>query len=161
MSVSFADAIRDATEGKDIAADRCRALIGQMLLGTASDDDIGRLLLAIREKGETVEELVGAAGAMRDAMQTIDHDFDIVVDTCGTGGSQSGTFNISTAAAIVVAASGVAVAKHGNRRATSTTGSADVLSELGVPLDASAADVSNRLQKHGICFCFAPALHPA
>ncbi len=108
-----------------------------------------------------MSELVGAARAMRRHMTRIPHHHDTLLDTCGTGGSGSGTFNISTAVAIVAAACGVAVAKHGNRKATSLTGSADVLEELGVKIESEADAVAERLDSIGICFCFAAKLHPA
>jgi anthranilate phosphoribosyltransferase len=94
-------------------------------------------------------------------MTPITHHHPVLLDTCGTGGSGSGSFNISTAVAIVIAACGVPVAKHGNRRATSPSGSADVLSALGVAIEGEAERVSEILNQIGICFCFAPKLHPA
>ena len=105
--------------------------------------------------------MVGAARAMREHMTPIASTHDVLVDTCGTGGDGSGTFNISTAAAIVTAAAGVPVAKHGNRAITSKTGSADVLSQLGVNIDTDRETVEKSLAEAGICFCFAPRLHPA
>ena len=158
---SFADAIELATAGQDLTADQTSELIDTMLSGAAEEDEIGRLLLALRDKGESVSELVGAASAMRRHMTRIPHGHSVLLDTCGTGGSESGTFNISTAVAIVAAAAGVAVAKHGNRRATSLTGSADVLEVLGVPIESDAEAVARRLDDIGICFCFAAKLHPA
>jgi anthranilate phosphoribosyltransferase len=136
-------------------------LIDAMLQGQASEEAVGRLLLALRQKGEAVSELVGAARAMRRHMTRIPHHHSVLLDTCGTGGSRSGTFNISTAVAIVAAACGVAVAKHGNRKATSLTGSADVLEQLGVKIESEADAVAERLDSIGICFCFAAKLHPA
>jgi len=132
-----------------------------MLRGEADDRAIADLLLGLRNKGEAVSELVGAAQAMRQHMTPIPHDAPVLLDTCGTGGSGSGTFNISTATALVVAAAGVPVAKHGNRRATSKSGSADVLSELGVAIESDVAAVQRSLREVGLCFCFAPRLHPA
>lgn len=158
---SFAAAITTVSAGTDLSADETAGLIDQMLQGTASDEEIGSLLLAMREKGESVSELVGAASAMRRHMTRIPHGHDVLLDTCGTGGSGSGTFNISTAVAIVAAACGVAVAKHGNRKATSKTGSADVLEELGVRIESDADAVADRLDRSGLCFCFAAKLHPA
>ncbi|HEY5313113.1 MAG TPA: anthranilate phosphoribosyltransferase, partial [Pirellulales bacterium] len=116
-------------------------------------------LLALTRKGESVDELVGAALAMRGHMSAIRTSREVVIDTCGTGGDGSRTFNISTAAALVTAAAGVPVAKHGNRRVTSRTGSADVLAELGVNIGASLACVADCLDELGICFCFAPLAH--
>ena len=106
-------------------------------------------------------EIAGAALALRQHMTPIRTSRTELVDTCGTGGDGSGTFNISTAAALVAAAAGVAVAKHGNRAATSRSGSADVLVELGVNVEADVACVEACLEELGICFCFAPLLHPA
>tara|TARA_R110002049_G_scaffold27321_2_gene94077 strand:- start:185045 stop:186052 length:1008 start_codon:yes stop_codon:yes gene_type:complete len=158
---AFADAIELARSGQDLTVDQTSELIDTMLSGEASDDQIGELLLALRDKGESVSELVGAAQAMRRHMTQIPHSHAVLLDTCGTGGSESGTFNISTAVAIVAAAAGVAVAKHGNRRATSLTGSADVLETLGVQIESDADAVARRLDSTGICFCFAAKLHPA
>lgn len=157
----FETAIAQARRGEDLAADQTSELIDAMLRGDANDDDVGQLLLALRAKGESVSELVGAARAMRRHMTTLRHRHPVLLDTCGTGGSGSGTFNISTAVAILAAACGVPVAKHGNRRATSLTGSADVLEELGVKIESDAESVSERLNRIGVCFCFARKLHPA
>ncbi len=157
----FETAIAQAQKGQNLAADQTSELIDAMLTGEADDASVGKLLLALRDKGESVEELVGAARAMRRHMTTIPHRHSILLDTCGTGGSGSGTFNISTAVAILAAACGVSVAKHGNRRATSLSGSADVLEQLGVKIESDVASVSQRLDRIGICFCFAPKLHPA
>jgi anthranilate phosphoribosyltransferase len=111
-------------------------------------------------RGETVDELAGFASAMRDRVVHVDAPAG-VVDTCGTGGDRSGTFNISTTAAIVVAAAGVPVAKHGNRAVTSRSGSADVLEALGVPTDLDAAGAASALRTLGFAFLFAPGFHPA
>ncbi|MEO1530327.1 MAG: anthranilate phosphoribosyltransferase [Planctomycetota bacterium] len=157
----FADAISTARNGKDLSEEQTAELIDQMLSGDASEDQIGELLLALREKGEAVSEIVGAANAMRKHMTRIPHGHSTLLDTCGTGGSQSGTFNISTAVAIVTAACSVPVAKHGNRKATSLTGSADVLEALGVSIESDPEGVARRLDSIGICFCFAVKLHPA
>ncbi len=159
--IDFTTAISIAQSGQDLTSDQTGHLIDAMLSGDADDDVVGNLLLALRDKGEAVSELVGAARAMRKHMTAIPHSHDVLLDTCGTGGSGSGTFNISTAVAIVAAACGVAVAKHGNRKATSLTGSADVLEELGVPIESTADAVAQRLDSIGICFCFAVKLHPA
>ncbi len=158
---TFQHAINQAKQRQDLSVDQTSELIDSMLSGEASEDEIGKLLLALKEKGESVDELVGAAQAMRRHMTTIPHSHAVLLDTCGTGGSESGTFNISTAIAIVAAAGGIAVAKHGNRKATSLTGSADVLEELGVPIESDAESVAKSLNEIGICFCFAVKLHPA
>src|SRR4029079_18925963 len=115
----------------------------------------------LRAKGETADEIAGAARAMRRHMTPIRTRRTGLVDTCGTGGIGSELFNISTAAAIVVAAAGVTVAKHGNRSVTSKSGSADVLAALGINTAAPVTLVERCLDELGICFCFAPQLHPA
>ncbi|WP_153555457.1 anthranilate phosphoribosyltransferase [Roseimaritima sediminicola] len=159
--IDFPTAVETVQAGQDLTAPQTSQLIGEMLSGQASDEAIGELLLALRAKGEAVSELVGAARALREHMTPIAYEGSVLLDTCGTGGSGSGTFNISTATAIVVAAMDVPVAKHGNRRATSRSGSADVLAELGVAVESSAEAVSRSLAQVGLCFCFAPKLHPA
>jgi anthranilate phosphoribosyltransferase len=136
-------------------------LIDAIMQGALDDVAVQSLLLALREKGETVEEVAGAARAMRNHMTPIRTSRTDVIDTCGTGGDGSATFNISTAAALVTAAAGVPVAKHGNRSVTSRSGSADVLAELGVNIDADVPTVRKCLDEVGICFCFAPQLHPS
>lgn len=157
----FSDAIKIVKEGSDLTEEQTSDLIDAMLVGAASEDQVGHLLLALKEKGEAVSELVGAARAMRKHMTKLPHQHELLLDTCGTGGSGSGTFNISTGVAIVAAACGVAVAKHGNRKASSLTGSADVLEVLGVTLESDPESVASRLDEIGICFCFAAKLHPA
>ena len=157
----FSDAIKVVKEGSDLTEEQTSDLIDAMLVGAASEDQVGHLLLALKEKGEAVSELVGAARAMRKHMTKLPHQHELLLDTCGTGGSGSGTFNISTGVAIVAAACGVAVAKHGNRKASSLTGSADVLEVLGVTLESDPESVASRLDEIGICFCFAAKLHPA
>ena len=153
MSI-FRNAIDQAKNAIDLSVEQTSELIDAMLRGDADENEVAELLLALREKGEAVDELVGAATAMRRHMTRIPHSHDVLLDTCGTGGSESGTFNISTAIAIVAASCGVAVAKHGNRKATSLTGSADVLEELGVPIESDADGVAKRLDEIGVCFCF-------
>ncbi len=147
--------------GENLALDEISAVIDLVMRGDVADDEIALLLTALREKGETVEEIAGAAAAMRRHMRPIKSDRTDLLDTCGTGGDGSRTFNISTAAAIVTAAAGVPVAKHGNRAASSRSGSADVLSELGVNVNAELPVVERCLDTLGICFCFAPLFHPA
>lgn len=136
-------------------------VVDAIMRGDCSDKQIEALLVALHEKGETVEELAGAASALRMHMNPIQTRRENVVDTCGTGGGKSGTFNISTAAAIVAAAAGGSVAKHGNRKSTSKTGSADVLTELGVNIECSVETVQKCLDQLGLCFCFAPLFHPS
>ncbi|MEX0817952.1 MAG: anthranilate phosphoribosyltransferase [Pirellulaceae bacterium] len=159
MSGNIHSTIGRVSGGQDLDMDEMDAVIHSMMDGDWSDDEIGLFLNALRLKGETPEEIAGAARAMRQHMTPIRTKRTDFIDTCGTGGDGSGTFNISTAAAIVTAAAGVPVAKHGNRSMTSKTGSADVLAELGVNIEASVATVERCLDEVGICFCFAPQLH--
>ena len=138
----------------------CQAIDG-MMQGDWSDRQLAVFLTALHTRGETVDEVIGAASAMRKNMTPIQSSIEGLIDTCGTGGDGSGTFNISTAAAFVVAGCGRPVAKHGNRSITSKTGSADVLAALGICVDPPIPVVEQCLEKVGICFCFAPQLHPA
>jgi anthranilate phosphoribosyltransferase len=147
--------------GQDLSSDQMQQAIVWMLAGQATDEAIGRLLLAMKAKGESVSELVGAARGLRLMMTPIRSQRTGLLDTCGTGGDGGGTFNISTATAIVTAAMGAPTAKHGNRRITSATGSADVLASLGVSIEADRGRVERCLDAIGLCFCFAPLLHPA
>ena len=130
--------------------------------GEATVAQIAAILVGLRVKGETAEEVAGAAAALRGAMVHLpaDHPEDLV-DTCGTGGGAVGTFNISTAAALLAAGAGVRVAKHGNRSFTSQCGSADVLEALGVPIEVPVAVMERALREDGIVFMFAPLMHPA
>lgn len=155
------DFISSVQSHTDLSPDQMQQAITWMLAGRTDDHEVKELLLALREKGEAVSELVGASRAMRMMMTPIRTQRKGLVDTCGTGGDGTCTFNISTATAIVAAAAGAPVAKHGNRRVTSATGSADVLHELGVKIDAPRAIVEKCVDELGICFCFAPLLHPA
>lgn len=132
----------------------------EIMEGRATDAQIGAFLAALRIKGETVEEITGAARIMREKATKIKAP-EGVVDTCGTGGDMSGTFNISTTTAIVVAASGIPVAKHGNRSVSSQSGSADVLEALGIKIDLSPEKVEKCLFETGFGFLFAPLFHPA
>jgi anthranilate phosphoribosyltransferase len=157
----FAEQLQKVTEGRDLSLEEMAEAIGLMMQGECPAQEIGPLLLALREKGESVSEIAGAARAMRQHMTPIRSERTDLLDTCGTGGDGAGLFNISTAAAIVAAAAGAPVAKHGNRSITSKTGSADVLAELGVNIGASIQQVERCLAELGICFCFAPQLHPA
>jgi anthranilate phosphoribosyltransferase len=145
--------------GEDLAMDEMSDVIGAIMDGRHQESEIADLLTALHEKGETTAEIAGAAAAMRRHMTPIRTQRTGLIDTCGTGGDASGTFNISTAAALVAAATGAAVAKHGNRGITSKSGSADVLAELGVNVEASVEQVEACLDQLGICFCFAPLLH--
>jgi anthranilate phosphoribosyltransferase len=147
------------SSGADLSREECGELIDAMFEGGIADEQIALALSALRAKGETTEEIVGAATVMRQRMTRIGCRHDVFVDTCGTGGDHSGTFNISTAAALVTAAAGLPVAKHGNRSFSSKTGSADVLAALGVNVEAEVGVVEKNLDELKICFCFAPLWH--
>jgi anthranilate phosphoribosyltransferase len=139
------------------------ALMQSILNGDASDIELAALLGALAARSETSEEIAGFALTLRSAANTLplsDIERATLVDTCGTGGDASGSFNISTAAALVAAAAGAKVAKHGNRAVTSRCGSADVLEALGIPVHLSPADAATTLRKHNFCFLLAPAHHP-
>ena len=146
--------------GENLAQDQMAAAVEVIVQGAWSEGEIGVFLTALAAKGETDAELAGAAAALRRHMTPIRSKRTGLLDTCGTGGDRSRTFNISTAAALVVAAAGVPVAKHGNRRITSSSGSADVLAALGVNVEATVAQVEACLDEVGIGFCFAPLHHP-
>lgn len=147
--------------GGDLSLEETAQAIDAIMQGQVAEGEIGLLLTGLAMKGETVDEVAGAAAAMRRHMTRIRSSRGGLIDTCGTGGDASGTFNISTAAALVAAAAGVPVAKHGNRRVTSRSGSADVLATLGVNIEASVETVERCLDELGICFCFAPLMHPS
>ena len=148
-------------DGGDLTRQEMEELFGRLMDGLIPDPVKAALLVALRMKGETAPEIAGAASAMRARAVKIPHRRERVVDTCGTGGDQRGTFNISTAAALVAAAGGVPVAKHGNRSVSSRSGSADVLAALGVDIEAPPAVAGRALDEVGIAFLFAPLLHPA
>jgi anthranilate phosphoribosyltransferase len=145
--------------GSDLSRGECGELVDAMFEGGLTDEQIALALSALRAKGETAEEIIGAASVLRRHMTRIACRHDVFVDTCGTGGDRSGTFNISTAAALVTAAAGLPVAKHGNRSFSSKTGSADVLAALGVNVEADVRVVEGCLDALGVCFCFAPLWH--
>lgn len=153
--------VRTVEDGGHLSMPQMSEALGLIMDGHANEDQVARLLLALRRKGETVAEVAGAALAMRARMTRIRTTRTDVIDTCGTGGDGARTFNISTAAALVTAAAGLPVAKHGNRGITSRSGSADVLAALGVNIQAGVACVEACLEELGICFCFAPLLHDA
>ncbi|MCK6553598.1 anthranilate phosphoribosyltransferase [Candidatus Binatia bacterium] len=133
----------------------------QLMTGVATPAQIGGLLVGLRMRGETVEELAGAARALRAHATRIRPRASVVVDTCGTGGDMRGTFNISTAAAFIAAGAGVTIAKHGNRAASGTVGGADVLEALGVRIDLPPERVTECIDEVGFGFLFAPNFHPA
>jgi anthranilate phosphoribosyltransferase len=160
MSDLVRAALAGVIDGRTLSLDEARGAMGSVMDGEATPSQLAALLVALRMRGETVEELAGFATAMRERVVHVDAP-DGVVDTCGTGGDGSGTFNISTTAALVVAACGVPVAKHGNRAVTSASGSADVLDALGVRIDHDAASAGAALRDVGFAFMFAPGFSPA
>jgi anthranilate phosphoribosyltransferase len=143
-----------------LSADEAAEAMRQVMAGEATPAQLGGLLMGLRTKGETVDEIDGFARTLLEFANPVVPPLP-VIDTCGTGGDRSGTFNISTIAAIVVASVGVPVAKHGNRAASSNCGSADLLEELGVRIDLDATGVERCLAEAGIAFMFAPVFHPA
>src|SRR5206468_3491757 len=159
--MSIASAIKRVVDGHSLGRDEMFDVFGDVMDGRATDVQKTALLIALRMKGETVDEITGAAMAMRQRVTPLDVDGAEVIDTCGTGGDGRGTFNVSTVAAFVAAGAGALVAKHGNRAVSSACGSADVLVELGVAIDLDAARMSEVLRRTGISFLFAPKLHPA
>jgi anthranilate phosphoribosyltransferase len=163
---------RIANHSQSLSREEAHAVMTEILTGQCSDAQIAALLVALHMKGETVEEIVGFAEAIRaeaiplklrgdSVLDASDTERDALVDTCGTGGDSSGTFNISTATAFVVAGAGVRVAKHGNRSVTSKCGSADVMEALGVNINLPPARIAACLEEVGIAFLFAPAMHSA
>src|SRR5579872_6060136 len=173
MTITIIDALhRIANHRQSLSREEARVVMAAVLGGKCTDTQIAALLVALHMKGETVEEIVGFAEAIRAAAAPLglspDHTLDVsgtgrdaLVDTCGTGGDASGTFNISTATALVVAGAGVRVAKHGNRSVTSKCGSADVMEALGVNINLSPARVTACLEEVGIAFLYAPLMHSA
>ena len=160
------EAIAKIIERKDLDEDQMVGVMQEIMSGEATPAQIGSFITALRLKGETIEEISGAAIVMRQKATRIATGVavdkgEILVDTCGTGGDSSGTFNVSTATAFVVAAAGIPVAKHGNRSVSSKCGSADVLEALGVNLELSPEEVGNCVKEVGIGFLFAPLLHGA
>jgi anthranilate phosphoribosyltransferase len=154
------EAIAKLIAATDLTEAEMTGVMNEIMTGGASPAQIGSLLTALRIKGETVEEITGAARVMREKATKVDAP-EGVVDTCGTGGDGSMTFNISTAAAFVAAGSGLKVAKHGNRSVSSKSGSADVLRALGVNIEAEVSRVEECIKEAGIGFLFAPMLHGA
>jgi anthranilate phosphoribosyltransferase len=154
------EAIQQLVVSVDLDRTQAAAAMDDIMNGEATDAQIAGFLVALRMKGETVEEMVGLVSSMREHAATIAAP-EGAVDTCGTGGDGAGTFNISTAAALVVRGAGATVAKHGNRASSSQCGSADVFEALGVPVTLPPAAVEECLRQTGIAFLFAPTFHPA
>jgi anthranilate phosphoribosyltransferase len=161
MPDRFVNLLGRVAGGESLSSDEMSAAMDAIMSGGCDQGQVALFLTALSAKGETAEEIAGAARSMRSHMTPIRHRYERLLDTCGTGGGGSELFNISTAAAIVIAATGVPVAKHGNRSVTSRSGSADVLAELGVNVGCSIPQVERCLDELGICFCFAPLMHPA
>ena len=155
------EAIKDLIAGADLGRARTRAVMEQIMSGQATDAQIGAFLVALRIKGETIDEIAGGAEAMREKATPIVTVRPDLIDTCGTGGDDSGTFNISTTVAFVACGAGLAVAKHGARSISSQCGSADVLAALGVNVEATPEKVGECIDEVGIGFLFAVALHGA
>jgi anthranilate phosphoribosyltransferase len=160
MADTFKPLLAKLVDGRILTADEAHAFFAACLRGEPTPAQVAAAVTALRIRGETVEEIAAFATAMREAARTLDHPYD-AIDTCGTGGDGQHTFNISTAAALVLAGAGLKVAKHGNRAMSSKSGSSDVLSVLGVNLQASPAQQRRSLDQAGIAFLFAPAYHGA
>ncbi|HEY8923644.1 MAG TPA: anthranilate phosphoribosyltransferase [Polyangia bacterium] len=161
VSLPLREALARVCDRRSLTADEMAAVVGQLMDGEATPAQIGAFLVAMRMKGETVDEIVGAARAMRARMTTVPFSAPVVVDTCGTGGDHSGSANISTLAAFVVAACGVPVAKHGNRALSSRAGAHDALEALGLDPAPEPALAARCLTEERLAFLFAPAYHAA
>ena len=157
----IATAIATVADGRDLSRGEARAVMGVVMAGEATPAQIGGLLIGLRAKGETVEEITGFAEAMAEHVVPVTPTREPLVDIVGTGGDGAATFNISTAAALVAAAAGAAVAKHGNRSASSSCGSADVLEALGIDVEQAPDRIAASIDEHGFGFMFARAHHPA
>jgi anthranilate phosphoribosyltransferase len=154
-------ALAELLEGRSLSREQAREVMDQIMRGEATQAQIGGFLIALRLKGESADEIAGCAEAMRDHVLPVRPQRDDLVDTAGTGGDGASTINISTAAAIVAAAGGAGVAKHGNRAVSSASGSADVLEALGFQLEQSPERIAQSIDELGFGFMFAPAHHPA
>ncbi|WP_254274341.1 anthranilate phosphoribosyltransferase [Haloarcula marina] len=152
--------IERVTDGEDLTQEEARE-VATLVFEEATEAQIGALLAALRAKGETESEIAGFAQGMRDAARTIEPDREGLVDTCGTGGDDYDTINVSTTSAIVAAGAGVPIAKHGNYSVSSSSGSADVLEVAGVDVDAEPPAVEETIEREGIGFMLAPVFHPA
>jgi anthranilate phosphoribosyltransferase len=155
------DATNLLLDGMDLTVDESRDVMEEIMSAEASAVQVAAYLTALRLKGETTDEILGSAQAMRNRVSRIRHKRSQIFDNCGTGGDHSGTFNISTTTSFVLAGCGVPIAKHGNRSITSRCGSADVLQSLGANLDLTPDQIGRCIDKIGIGFLFAPYLHPA
>src|SRR5436309_11995762 len=156
----FKTLIGKVATGATLTRDEAAGAFDRMMSGEATPSQMGGLLMGLRIRGETVDEITGAVAAMRSKMLRVDAPPD-AVDVVGTGGDASGSYNISTCAAFIVAGAGVPVAKHGNRALSSRSGAADVLAALGVRIDLAPDVISRCIKEAGVGFMFAPAHHPA
>lgn len=162
MHTGFRDILLKLCRREDLTRAEARDAFLHLMSGEAAEAQIGGLLVGLAAKGTTVEELVGAATVMREKVVPVEADASgVILDTCGTGGDVRGTFNISTAAALIAAGAGVKVVKHGNRSASSQSGSADVLEKLGVKIDPGPAALKKCLEQANLCFAFSRSHHPA
>ena len=161
MLPEISHAVQPALAGEAVSYEAMTAAVGALMDGRASEVEMASLLTALAAKGETADELAGAAAAMRARVTRVPATTSGLLDTCGTGGDRLNTFNISTATALVVAAAGVPIAKHGNRSATSSSGSAEVLQSLGVDIELPPDAVARCIDEVGIGFCYARLLHSA
>ena len=155
------DALKKTADRVDLTADEMTGVMDEIMTGRATPAQIAGFIVALRMKGETTAEVLGAATGMRKHAAFIHAGVKTVIDTCGTGGDCAGTFNISTTTAFAAAGAGICVAKHGNKAVSSLCGSADVLQELGVNIQAEPEVMEQCIQEHGIGFLFAPKMHPA
>lgn len=159
--MQITQALKQLMAGQDLAADDMQTVMQQIMTGACTDAQIGGFLVALAMKGETVEEITAAAKVMRGLSSAVTLDAPNLVDTCGTGGDGASIFNVSTASALVAAAAGAQVAKHGNRSVSSSTGSADLLEHAGVVLGLTPDQVAQCVEQIGVGFMFAPAHHGA
>jgi anthranilate phosphoribosyltransferase len=161
LSQNFTETMAALAGRRHLTAPQMAGAMREIMAGGWDDDQIAAFLVGLRAKGETAEEIAAAAGVLRENMVRLETGREDILDTCGTGGDGTGTFNISTAAALVAAGAGVPVVKHGNRAASSRCGSADVLTALGVTIEGDASWAKHCLDQAGLAFCFAPRFHPA
>lgn len=163
QQIDIQEVIQTVVDGQELNRAEASAAMNAIMTGQVTDAQIGALVTGLRMKGETVDEIAGFAQTMRDHALTVDVDSDHLplLDTCGTGGDHSNSFNISTTATFVIAAAGVRIAKHGNRAASSRCGSADLLEALGVAVELTPEQVVQSVEQVGIGFMYAPAFHPA
>jgi len=159
--MNIKQALNQLAEGQSLSRDEMRAVMTEVMTGAATPAQIGALLMALRIRGETIDEIVGAAEVMRGLVTRVQVPQEHLVDLVGTGGDGANLFNVSTAASFVVAAAGGRVAKHGNRSVSSSSGSSDVLETLGAPLDLSPDHIAKSIETVGLGFMFAPAHHSA